>query len=641
VNCFKLAMTVAVFPLLMACGGGGGGGSSPAGTTGGSTGGGTSSNTVFPTSFSSSFEENSGPQNFLSETFKFNAPSDAAPTNIVVAGADASFFEILIEAGVADSIGDRDITVTVLPSASAPVQFQQNFEFPQDEDRNNVYEFSFSATYNGRNISSDISISVTDVLDQAEVAGRFLVGEVGESGFGTTFTSIPDITGDGRPEIGALASGFSINATKRGFIFGSETLEGSADVIAMNDPANHLIRFLDQVPQSESVDNLLSAQENADGSVDIMVSQGALNEATVYHLEPSQRDGSFTGDLTLGVPTSSSYVIDFDAFGTTENQARLVDDLNGDGVADIFIQPRSGTLQGIMFGHTSNLGTTVARGPDIGFQQPSDFGTNDLPQLNFRNISDVNADGIDDFIIVRTSRVTFISGTTFNQGISNLDLDNLTPQQGFSISGIGGFRPLGDVVTTTDFDGDGFLTLAFVTDEAGGGGISMPVIDTDDFLALASNPTADAFADALRSVSPGSGTYQEGLLVIGDRTGDGIEDLLVFRGPLGDSVDLISGTAIENALNSTAANNVVFQVPAEDIFEIELDRFNENASVTATTPVFLPEADLLVFGSVCDNAGSGTTPCSGIGVFPAGEIDAAIAATATGLLFRSAAGLPF
>ena len=82
-------------------------------------------------------------------------------------GPDAELFEVFIEASAADSNGDRNVRVIVQNSSTASVPFMRNFEFPQDANKDNVYEFSFSGTYQSRNIRSDVSITITDVLDQA------------------------------------------------------------------------------------------------------------------------------------------------------------------------------------------------------------------------------------------------------------------------------------------------------------------------------------------------------------------------------------------------------------------------------------------------------------------------------------------
>jgi hypothetical protein len=130
------------------------------------------------------------------------------------------------------------------------------------------------------------------------------------------------------------------------------------------------------------------------------------------------------------------------------------------------------------------------------------------------------------------------------------------------------------------------------------------------------------------------------MLLIGDRTGDGIDDLLVFDGNFGDDIELISGTAIRDALNDDAPSNQIFSVPDTDVLKIEIERFSADASAVAAQPVWFTSQDLIALGSVCSNDLS-SEPCAGIGLFQAADINAAIESSATGLKFRSAKGLPF
>lgn len=632
--------SVSLFGLLIACGGGSGGSS-----------GGTPvvppppppppppQNTTFPASFSNSTPENSG-GDYIRQTFKYNAPSDTPPTSLALTGPDADFFEVLIEATTADGNGDRDLTVIVRRSGAAMVLFKENFENPQDANKDNIYEFSFSGTYQGRNIVSDVTVSITDILDRAEAAGRFYVDAPGEERYGSIFASIPDITGDGKAELSLLSSNPNPTDTDIGYIIASESIEGEAGIIPMADTTNHIAIFLAQQGLSGRRGSGLSAKENTDGSVDILVAQAQLNRATIFHIPQSLRNGSFGKEMRLGTASASSYVLDFTNIGR-DNHARLIDDVNGDGKADIFLQAARLATQGIIFGSDSSLNSDVTASFDIELLQPRDFGTSNLEPLSFKKLPDLNGDGIDDFMIVRVKRVTFLSGATLQDAtLNSLDFENLTASQGFSIPDIDVFFRLGDVIATTDFDGDGFPSLVFITKDAGGGGVSLPVIDGDDFMALADTPTNDNFTSSLRSIGPNVGDYQDAMLLIGDRTGDGIDDLLAFKGSFGGDMELISGTVIRAALNSTAPSNQVFGVPSGDVLDIDIERFNENATTVTSQPLWFPQSGLFALGSICGNT-LANQPCAGVGLFQATEIEAALINSEQGLLLRSPDGLPF
>ena len=452
-------------------------------------------NTIFPANFTSSVAENSD-DIYIDRTFKYNAPSDNPPTNLNLTGPDAELFEVFIEAYAADSNGDRNVRVIVQNSSTASVPFMRNFEFPQDANKDNVYEFSFSGTYQSRNIRSDVSITITDVLDQAESAGRFYVGNAGEEGFGSAFIAVPDITGDGKAELSFISR--VISASDKGFIIPSENMEGGADIVLAADTANHIVEFVEPSPrpeanQSTTRNDVLSSRENADGSVDIVIGRGQLDNATVFHIPQSEREGGFTGDKTLGVATSMSYVLDFSDI-ERNYYARLIDDVNGDGKADIFLQSDGLPTKGIIFGDDSRLNSEITASFDIEIRQPIDFGTRNLEPLGFKKVPDLDSDGVDDFMIVRVSRITFLSGAALQDPtLSILDLEQLSSSQGFSIPIVPSSFRFADVISTSDFDGDGFPSLLFIARGAGGSGSGLSLVDGDDFIALASTPTGDAF----------------------------------------------------------------------------------------------------------------------------------------------------
>jgi hypothetical protein len=422
-------------------------------------------------------------------------------------------------------------------------------------------------------------------------------------------------------------------------------MEGGADIVLAADTANHIVEFVEPSPrpeanQSTTRNDVLSSRENADGSVDIVIGRGQLDNATVFHIPQSEREGGFTGDKTLGVATSMSYVLDFSDI-ERNYYARLIDDVNGDGKADIFLQSDGLPTKGIIFGDDSRLNSEITASFDIEIRQPIDFGTRNLEPLGFKKVPDLDSDGVDDFMIVRVSRITFLSGAALQDPtLSILDLEQLSSSQGFSIPIVPSSFRFADVISTSDFDGDGFPSLLFIARGAGGSGSGLSLVDGDDFIALASTPTGDAFGQAIRTIGPNPGTYQEAMLLIGDRTGDGIDDLLVFDGNFGDDIELISGTAIRDALNDDAPSNQIFSVPDTDVLKIEIERFSADASAVAAQPVWFTSQDLIALGSVCSND-LFSEPCAGIGLFQAAEFNAAIESSATGLKFRSAKGLPF
>lgn len=271
--------------LLTSCGGGGGGGSTVSPPPPPPP----PQNTSFPNALSSSVDENGGNE-YLRQSFKYNAPTDLLPSNLTLSGPDADFFEILIEASVPDANGDRSVTVIVERSVVPTIPLLNNFDNPQDSDKDNVYEFSFSATYQNRTVRSDVTVTILNLLDGAESGARAFLGPVNDFGFGAAFASISDITGDGLAEI-AMASTFETDLAAS-YIIASETLAGPAGVESFTDTATHLVRFLGNGPADER-NNKITSLENSDGSVDILLSVEADNQAVVYHVPSNDRANSF------------------------------------------------------------------------------------------------------------------------------------------------------------------------------------------------------------------------------------------------------------------------------------------------------------------------------------------------------------
>ncbi|RYD82331.1 MAG: hypothetical protein EOP84_09535 [Verrucomicrobiaceae bacterium] len=77
-----------------------------------------------------------------------------------------------------------------------------NYEDPQDENRDNVYTFQFSLLYRGQTLSTTLNVSITDIADNVEVNSVVLEGEAVNQLFGLEVFAIPDVSGDGKPEIG-------------------------------------------------------------------------------------------------------------------------------------------------------------------------------------------------------------------------------------------------------------------------------------------------------------------------------------------------------------------------------------------------------------------------------------------------------
>lgn len=604
---------------LAACGGGGGGGSASPTPSGPPPG----SSNPFPSNFSSSVPEN-GPSEMLRESFTFNAPSDTPPSGLALTGPDATLFQVLFEVTPAAANGDRTVTIIVTRLSSEV----GNFENPGDADENNVYEFTVSGTYQGQNISSDITITVTDVLDIAEAVGKPFLASLNERGFGQNFVSIPDITGDGQAEVGignASQDPISLDAA---YIIPSEAFTADTTPADLSSAAVYLARFLQATGTTIQV-TFISAQENADGSVDIAISGEGSNKATVYNIASANRTGGFSGDLDPNTFDATSYILDFAALGTSK--ATLIPDVNGDGKSDLFVQ--SATLQsGLIFGDDARLNSETTAAYDIEFLQTiTPVSGPTFPPYVAKLIDDIDGDTIADLFLMRQNRTVFVSGAVLREPArTELDIEAMTAPQGFYSE-----DNTIDVTLYEDFDGDMDPSLVFASfADTGSVGVGLNIIDADDFLALAAQTSPVDLFSAARNFQPFTG--QPGLnfvRVLPDVDGDMIDELITFSSSFGQDADVYLGRAMGAVIGSTAAPNVIETLADDDVFSIDIGERNTSSSTNASPPLFLDDSSRLVLGLSCQ--GVVTADCSGVRLFDSTAIDTAITTDAEGLLLRN------
>ena len=604
---------------LAACGGGGGGGSASPTPSNPPP----SSNTTFPSSFSSSVPEN-GPSEMLRESFTFNAPSDTPPSGLALTGPDAALFQVLFEVTPAASNGDRTVTIIVTRLSSDV----GNFENPADDDLNNVYEFTVSGTYQGQNISADITITVTDVLDMAEAVGKPFLASMNQRRFGETFVAIPDITGDGRAEIGVSNASQDPISLDAAYIIPSERFTADSTPADLSSAAVFLARFLQATGTTIQV-TFISAEENADGSVDIAISIEGSNKTTVYNVAAGNRTGGFSGDLDPNTFDANSYILDFAAIGTSK--ATLIPDVNGDGKADLFVQ--SATLQsGLIFGDDSRLNSETTAAFDIEFLQTiSPVSGPTFPPYVAKLIDDIDGDTISDLLLLRQNRTVFISGSVLREPArTDLDIEAMTAAQGFYSE-----DNTIDVTLYEDFDGDTAPSLVFASfADTGSVGVGLNIIDADDFLALASQTSPVDLFGAARNFQPFTGQPGSNFVrVLPDIDGDTFDELITFSSSFGQSADVYLGGAMGAVIGSSSAPNVIETLADEDVFAIDIGERNTSSTTNAATPLFLDDSDRLVLGLSCQ--GVVTADCSGFRLFDSTSIDTAITSDADGLLLRN------
>ncbi len=624
----KNALLSSTVLFLTACGGGGSGGGSVAPTPPSPPPPPQSTNTSFPASLSATIVENSGAP-FLTETFLYNAPTDAEPSNFQISGPDADFFEVLIEATVPNASGDRTITLSVQRDSVSGLFFENNFENPQDGDGNNVYEFGVSATYEGRNIATDFTITVADdPTDAAEAIGSGIFVPNGLSSYGSNFASVPDLSGDGLPEI-AIASSFDTTGPAGHIVFSELTTQSGVTTI---DSANASVATFSASGSEFEQSNFISAAENADGSVSIAVSLQSTNTVTVFNVPNGSRMGTFNGTQDATVLGADRYIVDFAPLGSLF-RGRMIDDVDGDGNADLFVfngNTAGQTIQsGIISGDPSLADTRVDAAFDKEFTQTATDGSaSTFEPYTFKTVNDLDGDGLDDVFLLRNERLIFLTGSLLRDAtVSSIDLETLSATQGANIA-----KSAIDVVLVDDFDNDGAPTLVFSAQvPAGSTGFGLDVIDADDFLALRGAPQAE-FTGA-RSVSASGFDFSGPILPPRDMDGDGLLDIASYTRSFGDQMGVLLGTGFRDAAEFVAEPNVTFEPAAEQLLGISVRGVTADSSPGSGDALFLDASDQLVLRQGCSSFGV-TNPCSGVGIWPLSEIESAVSGPARSLVLR-------
>lgn len=587
----RLIAALAASFALAACGGGGGGGGGSGGGSGG--GGGISrARQEFPTQVSLTFVEPTGPDAQSHDTsFQFYAPNDVLPSSAELIGADAAPFIIhLLATNPPDSAGNRTVTLRVL--LNGPVDFEE----PTDADKDNVYRFRLSGVFRGETLTTDYTITITDAPDPLIARSRIILGEAVNQMFGGSTVAIPDITGDGKPEIGtSIMSGLGPASA---YIIGSEFF-GSVDSGSLNVSAlgNSGTKFLQApytttpvslnrtVTQQNLRANMLTAMPSSSG-VELLLSDAPSRKLYLWRITGPSDYASLRGSVDPA-SSSSAIVYSFDPSGGVQ-EGRLIPDVNGDGHNDIFVQSvhqaGGGTTFGIIFGRPlASAGDRQRTGAfDITLTADERLGTY-LPYLVVHLASDLDRDGHRDLIISAPPRmdlysdhfsgpdVWVIRSSVLRSTASvSIDLDTMPASQGRYLS-----NDVFALLEVDDLDSDGLKSLYVGGD---GRASSNRIVDGDDFLAGNLNSPPGRFV---------SGPIGRDFGGIGDVDGDAIPDF-VTAPFLGKEGQVVQGAAVKSGFISAPA-----------ITGGRIIRMNQSISYAqfeARHPSYLKESELVAFG---------------------------------------------
>ena len=275
------------------------------------------------------------------------------------------------------------------------------------------------------------------------------------------------------------------------------------------------------------------ADLNGDGSPEIVVGDTSITYTNYtvggFHiLTPSlQATGRLSGEV----------------FGESAgNTASTSADIDGDGAPDLMVGVAGwakwgGTPRGrVYFEYGSLSGSNSLYYPDASYRGRSD---NDELGHAVLGIPDVDADGVDDFIITAPGRDRGASNSGSVYLFTNLPTDEDEPNDDYvlEIKGESSNDALGSAIAASDHDGDGLVDLLLVASE--------PNSNSGGVLYLVDNLSLTEDTESVIDVASArwkASTEGAGLGVLGqDMDGDGYGDFLIADPADAGSVSILLG----------------------------------------------------------------------------------------------------
>tara|TARA_B100000678_G_scaffold75577_1_gene62188 strand:- start:26207 stop:28042 length:1836 start_codon:yes stop_codon:yes gene_type:complete len=553
------SLVCASIALASCSGGGSGSGSTP------SSGGESQASREFPDNFTATIEENVSLSNLSLGSFEFTAPDNELPSNLNLTGPDAGLFRINFDISAPNGNGVRTILVTLDPSPNGEFPLVFNFENPEDENKDNIYEFQVTGTYKGETLRANVRLTVEDVIDAAETtAGQMYTSK---KLFYTMASSIslPDITGDGLPEISVPLNSWSSDddallITSEAY---SRARSGNLDL----DTASTGVIRLFKKPGSAAVGaGYITAAEN-DSGFDILFTQPSDQRLILVQTGNGVDIEDLYGDFD---PDLLSDKIVYTLAGK-EISGRIVGDLNDDGVNDLVILEDDNRM-GIMFGESLSQNPSRNRtvSLDIVLRDYNVFGSG-LPQyppetLRVQTLPDLDGDAVADILVFGPDRVTFYSG-------KNLKTPGSLVQSG--IYYVASHSQPMNAVVLDDYNNDGTPTIA----------LGSYFINDVNLAAARLGPT-----DARNRY----------FTKIGDVDGDGLQDLLVTEETYG-TAQLLLGKLIAKVVKyrvnpSRSASGDSYLPDPGDIpeFAIDLRGPDRYGSFADSNPYYIESEGMLI-----------------------------------------------
>jgi Ca2+-binding RTX toxin-like protein len=321
------------------------------------------------------------------------------------------------------------------------------------------------------------------------------------------------------------------------------------------------------VAGAEAGSNVLLADLNGDGFIDLAVSAPLLNGYTgAAYVIFGTASGIPTNIGLADLDGTNGYAVTGRA-NTGFGSALAAGDVNGDGIEDLLIGGSAGTgLTTVVFGQSGPVAATRAYTDFTG-----DNGFNFNGQRAGYSVSaggDINGDGIDDLVVSHHtsavggaySGVTYVvfgktSGWAANESLSGLDGSN-----GFRVVGLGGDN-LGQALEIMDINGDGIddLLMGAPGANAGFAGSGAVYIVYGKASGWAANLSVGALdgANGMTLTANLAAGVGRGVKNLGDINSDGREDLgivgsntttgYVLYGPASSGPSLLALNALDGA----------------------------------------------------------------------------------------------
>ena len=525
-----------------------------------------------------------------------NAPAFTSPATVSVAENQVAAYE----AAAADADGDSlryslsgtDAGLFTIDANTGEVSFRAapDFEAPGDDDGDNVYDITVTASDGDNSANHNVAITVTDEYDLVPLSsldgsnGFTLAGMDAFDQSGISVSSAGDVNGDGYDDLIIGARGADPNgdsyAGETYIVYGGASAPGTDGVLDLStlDGTNGFILTGIDASDYSGISVSSAGDVNGDGYDDLIIGaseadpNGDFEAGETYVIYGGASALGTDGVLDLGAlnGTNGFILTGIDASDYSGISVSSAGDVNGDGYDDLIIgagyaDPNEDSSAGetyLVYGGASAPGTdgvldlSTLNGTNGFILTGTDAG--DQSGWSVSSAGDVNGDGYDDLIIganradpngdSQAGETYVIYGGASAPGTDGvLDLSSLNGSNGFILTGIDVFDQSGfSVSSARDVNGDGYDDLiigAGLADPNGDsnagetyivyGGASAP--GTDGVLDLSDLDGTNGFT--LTGIDAGD---QSGRSVssAGDVNGDGYDDLIIGAfgaDPNGDS----------------------------------------------------------------------------------------------------------